>query len=749
MADYLDENWIGTNGSAWNSSNWNTSAVVSPATATIQSNSGQLVTGSGSFASDANVKSIVTATDVNAVVTMTPDGANEEYGSIGVRNDGTWSGSLPGEGYALEFDFVNGQYVLGSLHFGARTVLGTITGFTPGVAIRARIRVQGTTLQTKAWLVGNTEPSAWDLSVTDTQTAGPGVLTLSAQNGGNPGVRTILFNSFSAAPLMTALTITATPSSSPKLIRSTRKTAKYSASSTTSLLRSVFKPLQSVSTTSISLRKIISKPITFISASTASALIVKNYSRIFSAIITSSTLIHKSLGYRAATTSIITSNLLKSIRKIVGTNSTSTASPLFGRFFNILASPTSTIIPVRALQKIVSANPASSIALIRGLERKLSALPGSSANALKGLSKKTSAIATSTSAAVEQKVTRLTVTASVSSSSTLGKVIGVPVQATPITSVSIGSDVFVEGMLSISGSSTAIVSSSCVGNLSIGGGGNYFPVAETSSGSLSLNPQILTLANTTDALTITSLGLPTANVSATDSLAISTTSIGLRSFFSSISNSLLITTSEVNTVQLGSFNNLLVVSGSENPVPSSAGFIFTVLNISAGGYGTPNEMAHIALVLSGFATQISGYLKTSSNALTITGTAAGIKHPRFSATASNSLSISTLTRAKAVGVANESLHISSTEVITQLIRATSRSNLVIHSTSGYTGIRVSQFSNTLNIVAGTIGAVQMIGSALLTLNINEKIGTIYPRISGTADIRPRVLVTNKKVMQVL
>jgi PKD repeat protein len=90
------------------------------------------------------------------------------------------------------------------------TLIGTenlVGGFAvaPGTAIRARFQVVGnspTTLQAKVWLAGDTEPGAWQASVTDSTTAqqSPGAIglavTVSASNTAVP--MTATFRDYSA-----------------------------------------------------------------------------------------------------------------------------------------------------------------------------------------------------------------------------------------------------------------------------------------------------------------------------------------------------------------------------------------------------------------------------------------------------------------------------------------------------------------------------------------------------------------------
>lgn len=201
--DFLDESFTGTNGAAWSSSNWVTTAVTSPATVTIQSNSGQLVTGTAAYASDANVRTVITKQDVSAAVTMTPT-TGEQYGVIAIRCDGTWSGSVPGTAYVIEVDFANGLYKFEKIVGGTATVFATPGGLGASTAVKARIQALGSTITARVWAAGATEPTTWDATVTDTSITAAGSVALTAQNGSAGGAKTITFDNFAMQPTISS-----------------------------------------------------------------------------------------------------------------------------------------------------------------------------------------------------------------------------------------------------------------------------------------------------------------------------------------------------------------------------------------------------------------------------------------------------------------------------------------------------------------------------------------------------------------
>lgn len=196
-SDYLDETFTGANGAVWNATRWNTSGVISPATATIQNNSGQLTTGTGAFASDANVHTVLTKTDVSAVVTMVPTlPIAEEYGIIGVRCDGNWFGNFPNTGYTIEVDFLNNLYKICKTVGGVLSTINTVTGLPSGVPLRTRIQIQGSTIKTRVWAASVAEPVTWDQTLTDTDISAAGSVALTLQNGSATNARTLQFDNF-------------------------------------------------------------------------------------------------------------------------------------------------------------------------------------------------------------------------------------------------------------------------------------------------------------------------------------------------------------------------------------------------------------------------------------------------------------------------------------------------------------------------------------------------------------------------
>lgn len=193
----VSDTFTGSNGAAWNSTIWNMTGVSSPSTATIQSNAGQMTSGPGTgYDVLANAHTNATVADVEALVTITPGNADEQYGVIAVRCNGSWNGSHPDTGYGIDFNFAAGQYDTFKSVSSTDTVLAITTGFTASTPVRCRIRVVGTTFQTKVWLASGSEPTAWDQTFTDSSVAGAGSVALTANDGAAGTVETVTFDNF-------------------------------------------------------------------------------------------------------------------------------------------------------------------------------------------------------------------------------------------------------------------------------------------------------------------------------------------------------------------------------------------------------------------------------------------------------------------------------------------------------------------------------------------------------------------------
>lgn len=170
------ESFTGTNGASW-PAQWVAGQTGSGSSATIQSNRGRMSSGSqGDYSGSSGVArrlNITPPVDVDISGTWRP-GTLEPYGIVSARADNALDGET---GYSLRLnksgtlgvDVSEGwnSSVLSSFSFSASS--DTDYGF--------RFRVVGDRIQARVW-AGSTEPSTWQVDLTDTTITGAGAVGL-------------------------------------------------------------------------------------------------------------------------------------------------------------------------------------------------------------------------------------------------------------------------------------------------------------------------------------------------------------------------------------------------------------------------------------------------------------------------------------------------------------------------------------------------------------------------------------------
>lgn len=165
------------------SSSGNTYTEIGTGTASISSNEGVIV----SSGSDTNMEMNNTSfSDVDMVCRISINNSGDTVG-IQTRFSGTTLANI--SCYKL-------LYYSAGIHIN-KEVSGTITNlvnasFTmnPGTFYWFRLLTQGTNVMAKVWQDGTNEPSAWQLSTTDSSVAGPGAIAVIGNTAGpSTGVR--------------------------------------------------------------------------------------------------------------------------------------------------------------------------------------------------------------------------------------------------------------------------------------------------------------------------------------------------------------------------------------------------------------------------------------------------------------------------------------------------------------------------------------------------------------------------------
>lgn len=177
LIDALDEppfsmfdDFTGTNGAAWNATNWVNSASSAGATQTIQTNRGRLGAGSATaFAGKSTMRflhSPTTDLEITGTVQSVSAG-NDDHIEIWFRAGSTTDDGA--NGYLLQIDH-NGHQMAKLVAF-SFTMLGTgNTALSVGSGVDVSFRIQnfGQNVRYKVWLSSGAEPGTWAQDFNDT-----------------------------------------------------------------------------------------------------------------------------------------------------------------------------------------------------------------------------------------------------------------------------------------------------------------------------------------------------------------------------------------------------------------------------------------------------------------------------------------------------------------------------------------------------------------------------------------------------
>lgn len=198
MATLAAETWTGTTGAAW-PAQWSTTGALG--TQTIQSAAGQMVTGTGTYATARRLLSSLSASDVDVTITFTwPTGGIEQYLYVYLRHSGSWGVSAwePAAGYALRFaasgSTVNWEIDKGTGAGAHPSVSASGSFATPTVATNIRFQAIGGTVRFKVWAASGSEPATWAGTATDASPAAAGTIGLGYINGSDGVSRAITFD---------------------------------------------------------------------------------------------------------------------------------------------------------------------------------------------------------------------------------------------------------------------------------------------------------------------------------------------------------------------------------------------------------------------------------------------------------------------------------------------------------------------------------------------------------------------------
>lgn len=184
MTTLVSSAFTGSDGAAWPAP-W----LSNGGTATINSNRGQLTTGTGAYASS-EMTAGLSVTDVRADVTVRFPTVAGQSARINLRWD-----RVTGNGYRLimptEYNGFQIMKVSGFVETPLQEEFSSIWAVTTDYKVA--FEASGKYLKAKRW-TGPTEPAGWDLIVEDTTYTGAGDVALVAVSGSTGGARSIQYD---------------------------------------------------------------------------------------------------------------------------------------------------------------------------------------------------------------------------------------------------------------------------------------------------------------------------------------------------------------------------------------------------------------------------------------------------------------------------------------------------------------------------------------------------------------------------
>ena len=174
------ESWTGADGAAW-PAQWVAGQTGSGAAATIQSNRGRLASGAqGAYSGASRISrrlNITAVADVEISGVWRPDAA-EPYGAVAVRADNAIDS---GTGYYLDLN-KSGTLALSVKVGFVSTTLATIS-FTAAsnTSYGFRLRAVGSSIKARVW--SGTEPTSWQIDLTNAAVTGTGAVGLTVVGG--------------------------------------------------------------------------------------------------------------------------------------------------------------------------------------------------------------------------------------------------------------------------------------------------------------------------------------------------------------------------------------------------------------------------------------------------------------------------------------------------------------------------------------------------------------------------------------
>jgi hypothetical protein len=186
------DTWSNPDGASWGSA-WTTG--TSGGTVDTQGGAGRLFFTdlSGAYAR-AQLTGLTPTADAEVLLSYQwGQTTQQSWANLYLRGTGGWQNAYrPRTGYGLELSSTSGAVSLRKNVNGTVTTLQSVAGAQSVTTAKQWLRfgISGSTIRFKIWTDGQTEPTAWEATVTDASVPDPGQLFVSAVRGGtNTGTK--------------------------------------------------------------------------------------------------------------------------------------------------------------------------------------------------------------------------------------------------------------------------------------------------------------------------------------------------------------------------------------------------------------------------------------------------------------------------------------------------------------------------------------------------------------------------------
>ena len=210
MAVILSDAFTGTNGDAWNASNWTTRTEGTTGSSTIQTNRGRATAATGAYTGQYALGAPASgdADDFDVTFSWADTSTGEQYLDFIYRCTTNATSGVPGSAFMVEVSNNSNKVGIYSLDSGGAISTGievTSAGVNDTNTHRMRIRVVGTQHKVKWWDDGSGEPGTWQIDETDPDGGGwtTGRVLLGKLNGAAGTSRSTDFDDFSLDDLIT------------------------------------------------------------------------------------------------------------------------------------------------------------------------------------------------------------------------------------------------------------------------------------------------------------------------------------------------------------------------------------------------------------------------------------------------------------------------------------------------------------------------------------------------------------------